>query len=66
LAQDILRSYMQDCGQFFREITRGRATDESFGRGQQSSVAGEPGRIARPQTIAAETDDLTKGIETAA
>ena len=56
---------MQDCGEFFREIARGRATDESFGCGQQGSVAGEPGRIAGPQTIGVETDDLTKGVETA-
>src|SRR5215471_1145643 len=57
---------MQDFGQFFRKITRGGTTDECLGCGQQGTVAGEPGRMAGPQTIGSETGDLTKGVKTAA
>ena len=57
---------MQDGRQFFRKISRDRATDERFGGGQQGTVAGEPGRRAGPQTIGPETGDLAKSVETAA
>src|ERR1039457_7144645 len=57
---------MQDLRQFFRKISRDRVADERLGGGQQSPVAGEPGRLAGPQTIGSETGDLTKGVETAA
>ena len=40
--------------------------DESFGCGQQGSVAGEPGRCAGPQAICSETGDLAKSVETTA
>src|SRR5208282_3343649 len=57
---------MQDLRQFFRKISRDRVADERLGGGQQSPVAGEPGRLAGPQTIGSETGDLTKGVKTAA
>ena len=64
--QDILRSYVQDHRQFFGKISGDRATDERLGCGQQSTVAGEPGRRAGPQAIGSETGDLAKSVETTA
>jgi hypothetical protein len=57
---------VQDRRQFFRKISRDRATDEGLGGGQQGTVAGEAGRCAGPQTIGTETGDLAKSVETAA
>ncbi len=56
---------MQDGGQFFRKISRDRVADERFSGGQEGTVAGEPGRLAGPQTIGSEMGDLTKRVETA-
>ena len=57
---------MQDRRQFFRKISRDRATDEGLGGGQQGTVAGEPGRRAGPQAVGSEAGDLAKRVETAA
>jgi hypothetical protein len=57
---------VQDRRQFFRKISRDRATDERLGGGRRGAVAGEPGRCAGPQTIGTETGDLAKSVETAA
>ena len=61
-----MRSYVQDRRQFFRKISRYRATDERLGGGQQGTVTGEPCRRAGPETIGTETGDLAKSVETAA
>src|SRR5439155_2885238 len=65
-AQDILRSDMRDRGQFFRKVSRDRTADECLGSGQQSTVTGEPGRRARPQSIRSETRNFAESVETAA
>ena len=57
---------MQNRRQFFRKISRDRATDERLCGSQQRTVAGEPGRRAGPQTVGTETGDLAKSVETAA
>src|SRR6266851_2749526 len=57
---------MQDLRQFFRKISRDRVADKCLSSGQQGPVAGEPGRLAGPQTIGPKMGDLTKGVETAA
>src|ERR1700731_445128 len=57
---------MQDRGQLFGKISRYRATDQRLSGGQQGAGAGEPRRLAGPQTIGSEAGDLTKSVVTAA
>jgi hypothetical protein len=65
LTQNILRAHVQDRRQFFRKISRDRATDEHLGGGQQGTVTREPGWRAGPQAIGSEAGNLAKRVETA-
>jgi hypothetical protein len=57
---------VQERRQFLGKISRDRVADERLGGRQQSTVAGEPRRLAGPQAIGSEAGDLTKSVETTA
>lgn len=65
MAQRLLHFGVENVGELRSVVAVGRGLDESFHRGEQSAVAGEPDRFVRPQPAIIKAGHLGQGIEAA-